>query len=118
MTKTCVLLSRHKLSPAQQRSLAAYRVVQVHPPSRYYSAADAWVLAQNASNGHGLDALIVVMPLGMLRDFIKLVDGRVPIIRAVLDWRCEPPRFVRWERVVDVVTVTHDWTPEGSEVQP
>ncbi len=116
--KHAVLLSRHPLTPAQRKALPGYTILQVHPPSRYYSARDAWVLAQNASNGHGLDALIIVMPLGMLRDFIKLVDGRVPIIRAVMDFRCEPPRFVRWEQVTDVVTVTHDWTPDGSEVRP
>lgn len=114
--KQAVLLSRHPLTPAMRTALPGYNVEQVHPPSRFWSAADALALAQQACGGVLPALFIVVMPLEMLRDFVRLVDGRVPIIRPVLDWRCEPPRFVCWRRIHSVAVITSAW--EVREVQP
>lgn len=112
MTKTAVLLSRHPLTPAQRKNLPGYVVHQVHPPSRYWSADDALAMAQSANGGLYPDLFIVVMPVGMLRRFLWLIGGRVPVIRARFDFSCEPPRFVRWERVTDVQVIYSEWTAE------
>jgi hypothetical protein len=109
--KTCVWLSRHKAQPSQQKNLADYRILHCHPPSRYWSAADAFALAQNANNGRIPDLIVLVAPLGMVRDFLRHVAGRAPVITPIMDFSCEPPRFMRWERFVDIQTITEPWTP-------
>lgn len=108
----CVVLSRHKLTPAQARTLAGYTIHQVHPPTRFFSAKDALVLMQNACGGRFSQLVVAVMPLGMLQDFVRLIGDRVPVVRGIFDHSCEPMRFVRWERVLDVRIISEVWTPE------
>ena len=105
-------LSRHPPTTAQRDCLRMYRIHIIHPPNRFYSAADAWVLVQNRC---GIpDLIFCVMPVGMLKDFLALVDGRVPVIRATWDYSCEPPRWTgRWQRLTGVHVVTENWTPQG-----
>lgn len=118
MNKTCVWLSRHKPTPAQLKTLAGYKIIQRHPPTRYYSAEDALMLTLNANGGCFPDLVVAVMGLSMLQKFVRLVGGRVAVVRAIFDYSCEPPRFVKWQQVDDVCIVARDWTPEVSEVQP
>lgn len=108
-------LSRHPPTDAQRRCLRAYRIHEIHPPDRFYSAADAWVLVQNRC---GIpDLIFCIMPPTMLKDFLRLVAGRTPVIRAVWDYSCEPPRWTgEWEQIKAVQIVTEVWTPnEGGQ---
>lgn len=93
--KQCAWLSRHPPSPAQRRSLAAYKIVQL--PERWKSADQAWCAVRERC--HGEPALaVVVMPEAMLCEFI-LTAGKTRIIRprmALLD----PNHWTgRWQRV-------------------
>lgn len=109
--KTCVWLSRHKPQSSQRKSLAGYRILHCHPPSRYWSAADAWALAQTACDGKVPSLIVLVAPLGMIKDFLRYVAGRAPVITPIMDFSCDPPRFLRWERFVDIQTITEPWMP-------
>lgn len=113
----CAWLSWHEPTAAQRKSLAAYRIVQINPTGRYWSPGDAWALAQTRCGGVP-DLVVAVMPTGMLKAFLRLVDRRVPVVRAVMDFSADPPIWTgQWEQIVRVSVVTTDWTP-GSEVRP
>lgn len=103
-------LSRHDPTPAQRKNLSAYHIHVIHPPNRFWAAEDAWALAQTRCRGIP-DLIFCVMPIGMLREFLRLVGGRAVVIRAVHDYSCDPPRWIGWERIKTVHVVTEVWTP-------
>lgn len=106
MKKNCALISRHPLSAEQRASLKGYRILQINPPGRLWSAADAIALSQNACGGWP-DLYVVVMPLMMLKSFVEQVNGTVPILRQTPDFSGQ------WVRVTGVHIVTEIWTPKG-----
>lgn len=108
----CAWLSRHAPTNAQREALKDYTIHVIHPPDRYHSARDAWVLACNRC---GIpDLIFCIMPLTMLNEFLKLTHG-IPVIRATWDYSCEPPRWTgRWERMKAVEVVTEVWKPTMS----
>ncbi len=108
-TKTCALISRHQLSAEQRSSLREYRIIQINPPGRLWSAADAIALTQTACKGWP-DLFVVVMPLKMLKTFVEQVNGQVPILRQTIDFSGT------WERVTAIRIMTEQWTP-GKDVR-
>lgn len=116
--KHCIWLSRHVPTPAQRQSLPGYRIHQLSPPGRFFSATDALVMVENAArDAGGLDLIVIVLPFGMQRHFLQLTQQRgitAPVVRAIFDNRCCPPRFLGWKRLIDFVVVEEDWTAVNS----
>lgn len=113
--KRCAWISRHPPLPGQRADLKDYRIIQINPPGRLWSAADAIVLSQNACGGWP-DLFVVVMPLLMLKAFIEKVDGRAPIVRAVINRRLNPIWTGHWEEVTCVHIALQEWSPARKEV--
>lgn len=111
----CIWLSRHVPTPAQRRSLAGYVIHQINPPGRFFSAVDALVMVENAARAAGgMDVIVVVMPYGMQKHFLELVNGRAPVLRAVFNRRCDPPQFMGWKELVAFQVIERDWLPGGT----
>lgn len=114
--KRCAWISRHTPTREHRVSLNDFQIVQINPPGRLWSAADAVVLSQSACQGWP-DLYVVVMPVPMLKRFMWLVNGRVPVIRSVMDhnrnlWTGH------WEQVLAIdIVKTQEWTPCGKETR-
>ncbi len=118
--KMCAWISRHAPTRAQRTALegAGYRIFMVNPPERIMSARWAWAQSQTACGG--IPALcVVVMPLGMLREFVRDYGEQTVVVRAqaartgsgVHDWQWSG----QWQRIKRVQTVTESWSPDGGE---
>lgn len=117
-TKTCAWISRHAPSKKQRSELeaAGYRIYQVNPPDRIKSAGWAWALAQNACGGIP-DLCVVVLPLNILKYFIRTAGDQTTIVQAPAiksgeyahDWEWSG----LWQRIKSVRVVTEPWTPGG-----
>lgn len=116
MKLRCAWVSRHMPTKPQLRSLCAYDVRIINPPGRLWSAADALVLSQNACGGWP-DLFVVVMPLSMLKTLLEKIDGRAPVVRAVVKLREDPVWTGHWEQVTCVQVSTQEWLPERKEVR-
>jgi len=110
--KQCAWISRHPPLKAQRESLAAYRIHQINPPGRLWSAADAVVLAQNVCGGWP-DLFVVVLPVIMLKQLVELVDGRAPVLRSVVKPWEDQPWSGHWHQVTSVQINTREWFPKG-----
>lgn len=111
--KRCAWISRHSPTFEQRVSLEAFQIVQVNPPGRLWSAADAVALSQSACQGWP-DLYVVVMPMLLLQNFVERVQGHVPIVRAVMDSRSN--RWTgHWEKIAAIHIVTEEWVPSRKE---
>lgn len=106
--KQCAWISRHDPSNAQRSSLRDYTIHKIDPAGRLWSAGDAVSLSQGACGGWP-DLYVVVMPMTMLRRFAGIVNGQVPIIRAVY---YGPEWTGHWQEVLEIRYVTREWIPE------
>lgn len=113
--KRCAWISRHIPSHDQRVSLGSFQIVQVNPPGRLWSAADAVALSQSACQGWP-DLYVVVMPMLMLQHFVMRVSGHVPIIRAVMDFK-RNAWTGHWEEIKAIHIVTEEWLPGGKEIR-
>lgn len=113
--KRCAWISRHSPTFEQRVSLEAFQIVQVNPPGRLWSAADAVALSQGACQGWP-DLYVVVMPMLMLQHFVGRVNGHVRIIRAVMDFKSNTWTG-HWEEIKAVRIVTEAWIPDRKEVR-
>lgn len=113
--KRCAWISRHVPTHEQRIALKAYRIYQINPPGRLWSAADAIVLSQNACGGWP-DLFVVVMPVIMLQHFVNQVNGHVPIVRGIFTKIGTPEWTGKWEEIKAIHIVTQDWTPNRKEL--
>jgi hypothetical protein len=114
--KTCAWISRHPPTESQRHSLSGYQIIQINPPDRLHSAADAVALSQTACGGWP-DLYVVVMPIMMLQSFVERVNGQVPILRSVVKQECSPQWDGRWEQIISVEIVTKAWSQSRKETR-
>lgn len=117
--KVAALLSRHEPTEAMKSDMMrrGYRIVQINPPGRLYSAQDAIALMTNRNNGVLPDVVIVAIATGILKHLVREIGGYRTILRPVMDHNCQPPRWTgMWEEVERVEVVTKLWDGKVKEL--